>query len=643
MEDTEKLRETIICMRREIDSLRTENLHSQLLLSALDAVLCTSSEGDLFSGVFAAVKPVFECSLALVLLELHPGSDAVQCVATSRPELMHHSWPVGPFLHKVLAGRTVSGVADPLLDAWPQGPSGTLSAQQPALYLPLLIQGRRSLMVLVREPHQSGFDRSHVALARKFSLLGTHVMAAQRATLKEAESRRLRELQGKLQTSRDALRFRANHDQLTGLPNRAHVQELVTALIARKPPGGKLALAFINLDDFKRVNDLHGHAAGDALLREVTARVQSQIRQADVFGRINGDEFVIALDPVGQSSDVAQVIERIRARLQQPLTLHGTQIQPSASIGVAMFPAHGGDYETLRRNADLAMNRAKAAGKGGLDFFTPDLGREAQERLSLEQRLRDAVSAGEFCCALQRKVDIRSGATTGFEALARWVDAEGVMRMPGQFLPLASRLQLLDDIALQVVDDLTRNLPQLDAMFGTAIKYSINVSPAQAIDTDFMRRLTQRLPSGQAQRFIVELTEESLADTGLLEAHVLPMLRQAGVHVSIDDFGTGYSSLSKLASLTVDELKIDRSLVQTIQQLPRNQLILRAIESLGTALGLSIVAEGIETEQERDFLLANTAITMGQGFLFHKPQLIATLVGETPSMPSPAPDRLESA
>lgn len=289
------------------------------------------------------------------------------------------------------------------------------------------------------------------------------------------------------------------------------------------------------------------------------------------------------------------------------------------------------------------MNRAKAAGKGGLDFFTPDLGREAQERLSLEQRLRDAVSAGEFCCALQRKVDIRSGAITGFEALARWVDAEGVMRMPGQFLPLASRLQLLDDIALQVVDDLTRNLPQLDAMFGTAIKYSINVSPAQAIDTDFMRRLTQRLPSGQAQRFIVELTEESLADTGLLEAHVLPMLRQAGVHVSIDDFGTGYSSLSKLASLTVDELKIDRSLVQTIQQLPRNQLILRAIESLGTALGLSIVAEGIETEQERDFLLANTAITMGQGFLFHKPQLIATLVGETPSMPSPAPDRLEWA
>ena len=643
MQDTEKLRETIVSMRREIDSLRTENSHAQLLLSALDAMWCTGSAGDLFAGVFAAVVPVFECSCALVLLEQDAGCEALQCVAASPGQLVGRDWPMGPLLHKVLAGRTISSTADALLDAWPQGPRYTLSPQQPALYLPLLIQGRRGLMVLVREARQSGFGRGHVALARKFSLLGSHALAAQRATLKEAESRRLKELQDKLQTSREALRFGANHDQLTGLPNRAHVQELVTALIARKQPGAKLALAFINLDDFKHINDLHGHAAGDALLREVTARVQSQIRQADVFGRINGDEFVIALDPVGQSSDVEQVIGRIRSRLQQPLALHGTQVLPSASIGVALFPAHGTDYETLRRHADLAMNRAKITGKGGLAFFTPDLGRAAQERLSLEQRLRGAIAAGEFYCALQRKVDIRSGAIMGFEALARWVDAQGVMRMPGEFLPLASKLQLMDDIALQVVADLVRHLPRLDAMFGTELRYSVNVSPAQAIDVPFMTRLTQSLPAGQAQRFIFELTEESLADTGALETLVLPMLRQAGVRISIDDFGTGYSSLAKLAALTVDELKIDRSLVRAIQQLPRNQVILRAIESLGGALGLAIVAEGIETEQERDFLLVNTAITVGQGFLFHKPQLINALVGDMPAALQPTAESAASA
>ncbi|MBS0507216.1 MAG: EAL domain-containing protein [Proteobacteria bacterium] len=642
MENTEQLRETIAGMRREIDSLRTENQHAQLLLSALDAVLCTSSDGDLFAGVFQAVVPVFECTSAMVLLEQDKAGAALHCVAASCAELMHHVWPIGPLLHKVLAGRTISSAAHALLDGWPQGLPCALEAAQPALYLPLLIQGRRGLMVLVRDSGANGFDRGHVALARKFSVLGSHVLATQRASLKEAENHRLKELQDKLHTSREALHFRANHDPLTGLPNRAHVQELVTTLIARKPPGAKLALAFINLDDFKRVNDLHGHAAGDALLREVTARVQSQIRQADVFGRINGDEFVIALDPVGQSSDVAQVIQRIRTRLQQPLALHGTQILPSASIGVALYPTHGADYETLRRHADLAMNRAKALGKGSVAFFTPQLGQEARERLTLEQRLRDAVAAGEFCCALQRKVDIRSGAITGFEALARWVDAQGNMRLPGQFLPLASELQLLDDIALQLVADLVRHLPRLDAMFGSDVRYSVNVSPAQAVDAAFMARLTQGLPAGQAQRFIFEITEESLADTGPLEALVLPMLRRAGVRISIDDFGTGYSSLAKLAALTVDELKIDRSLIQTIHQRPRNQLVLRAIESLGTALGLAIVAEGIETEQEREFLLNNTAITVGQGFLFHKPQLIATLVDDGLAALGQSPSRLQA-
>ncbi len=625
MQDTEALREAIVSMRREIDHLRMENLHAHLLLATQDAALGVH-DSDAFGPVFAALMPAFDCSSILVLLEQGAEHSMLRCMASNCPELTGLTWQAGPLLQKVLAGRTISTVADAQANHWPAQPHGKLSPTQPALYLPLTVQGCRGMMMLTRRSDEPGFDRGHVELARKLSRRSSHLFAARQTKLSEADSRRLRELNDKLQSSHEALHFRATHDQLTGLPNRTHVQELVTAMIARQQSGQTLALAFINLDEFKLTNELHGNIAGDALLRAVASRVQSQIRQADIFGRIGADEFVVALDAAGQRPDVTVVMDRIRAQLRQPLSIQDTQILPSASIGVAIYPSHGTDYETLRRHADLAMQHAKATVKGSVVLFTKDLGRQAHERLTLEQHLREAVAAGEFCCALQRKVDIRTGAITGFEALARWVEAQGSVRMPGEFLPLACKLHLLDDIALQVVDDLARHLPQLDARFGNTVRYSLNISPDQAVDSGFMTRLVQHLPAGQAQRFIFEITEESLADTGVLEAHLLPMLREAGVRISIDDFGAGYSSLSTLAALTVDELKIDRSLIQCINERPRNQVILRAIESLGTALGLAIVAEGIETEQERNFLLQSTAITIGQGYLFHKPQLLRDLV-----------------
>ncbi|ACI94608.1 ggdef domain [Afipia carboxidovorans OM5] len=627
MEGSEELRETLVEMRREVDILRTETTHANLLLSALDAVLCVDGDNDPFAGVFSALMPVFDYSCAIVLVERRHGDDSLECVASSQPAAVGSIWKITRLFGKALSGRIVTTVSDGGPDECPGDFGINLSGVQPALYLPLGIRNRRGLMMLLRSEDQPGFDRAHVAVARKFSLLASHALAASRANQTEAESNRLQHLTEQLKISQEALRFRANFDALTGLPNRTHIQELVDDLIRTADDDRKVAFAFLDLDDFKQVNDHHGHAIGDELLRQIAKRVKSEIRSTDIFGRISGDEFVIILNPVDQRSDASALISRVRSRLKRPFRIEGVGIKTSASIGVALYPDHGRDYDTLRRHADMAMYRAKSSSKGGVAFFNRTLGRRATEKLSLERCIRGALSNREFRCALQQKVDFRTRTIVGFEALSRWVDQSGAVHAPGEFLPLASELGVLDGITHLIVDDLIQHLPELDAKFGLATKYSINISAAQSMKMPFMLKLAQRIyDTGQAGRVILELTEESFAAIGPFQTHVLPMLREAGVSISIDDFGTGYSSLAKLADLTVDELKIDRSLVSSIHQRPRNQSILRAIESLGSALSVSVVAEGIETLEEQDYLINQTRLRLGQGYLFHKPEFIADLI-----------------
>ena len=627
MEGSEELRETLVEMRREVDILRTETTHANLLLSALDAVLCVDGDNDPFAGVFSALMPVFDYSCAIVLVERRHGDDSLECVASSQPAAVGSIWKITRLFGKALSGRIVTTVSDGGPDECPGDFGINLSGVQPALYLPLGIRNRRGLMMLLRSEDQPGFDRAHVAVARKFSLLASHALAASRANQTEAESNRLQHLTEQLKISQEALRFRANFDALTGLPNRTHIQELVDDLIRAADDDRKVAFAFLDLDDFKQVNDHHGHAIGDELLRQIAKRVKSEIRSTDIFGRISGDEFVIILNPVDQRSDASALISRVRSRLKRPFRIEGVGIKTSASIGVALYPDHGRDYDTLRRHADMAMYRAKSSSKGGVAFFNRTLGRRATEKLSLERCIRGALSNREFRCALQQKVDFRTRTIVGFEALSRWVDQSGAVHAPGEFLPLASELGVLDGITHLIVDDLIQHLPELDAKFGLATKYSINISAAQSMKMPFMLKLAQRIyDTGQAGRVILELTEESFAAIGPFQTHVLPMLREAGVSISIDDFGTGYSSLAKLADLTVDELKIDRSLVSSIHQRPRNQSILRAIESLGSALSVSVVAEGIETLEEQDYLINQTRLRLGQGYLFHKPEFIADLI-----------------
>ncbi len=625
MEGSEELRETLVAMRREIGILRVEATHANLLLEALDAMLDVDAQDDPFVGVFTALLPVFDCSGAIVLIEDPTDQRRLECIASNEPAVLGSSWERNRKLEKVLSGRIVTTISTVGAEGWPETSGG--DGSRPTLYLPLGVRNRRGLMMLLRNPGCPGFDRSHVTLAGKFSVLASHAFAVTHASQTEAESHRLEQMTRQLKTSQEALTYRANHDQLTGLPNRLHVQELVDLLIANKKSGQKVALAFLDIDDFKRVNDFHGHAAGDALLKSVANRLRAEIRQTDIIGRISGDEFVIVFDPFERTEELAAVLNRVSNELHEPYRIEGRDITSSGSIGVALWPEHGHDYDTLRRHADTAMYRTKAMRKGGVTFFRPSMGREISERLSLEQQLRVALAEREFKCALQQKVDLRTRQIVGFEALVRWVDGNGIIHPPAKFLKLASELEMLDSITGLVLDNLCSALPWLDNQFGTAVRYSINISPSQATKTSFMQKLVRRIvDTGRPQNFLLELTEETFLATDVFQSQGLPLIREAGVGLSIDDFGTGYSSLAILADITADELKVDRSLISSLPQRPRNQGILRAIESLAANLGMTVVAEGIETVEEKNYLLDSTGLAIGQGYLFHKPELISQMI-----------------
>jgi diguanylate cyclase (GGDEF)-like protein/PAS domain S-box-containing protein len=413
---------------------------------------------------------------------------------------------------------------------------------------------------------------------------------------------------------------RAYSDDLTGLANRAMIQEHVEKVLHSRRNGDRFALAFIDLDNFKHINDYYSHAVGDALLVKVAQRIADLVRETDMLARISGDEFVLLVNPVEDPDHIYGVIDSLLEKLKQPFHIEGFEVFTSASIGVSIYPEHGASYEELRRNADSAMYRAKSGAKGAAAFFDLKMGQSVTARMELEQRLRLAIRDCQFCCAFQPKVDIRSQEVVGFETLVRWVDSDGEIQTPNDFIGLATELGLIDPITHFVLGEAIRSMDKLDDAFGPGKSIAINVAAKQAGDPKFMRSFVETLQaSRRPDRFIVEVTEDAFIAKNQFQSQVLPMLRDVGVRVSIDDFGTGYSSLSVLADITADEIKIDRSFITDIHQRPRSQSILKAIESVSYALGMSVVAEGVETFEELAYLQGATRIRFAQGYHFAKP------------------------
>jgi len=428
----------------------------------------------------------------------------------------------------------------------------------------------------------------------------------------------------------DELFRRAYYDELTDLPMRRVIEKHAGDIIAQDhaPDNGTghFALAFLDIDNFKHINDYYGHGVGDALLVEFAKRLALDLRKSDMLSRISGDEFLLLLNPIQSQQEVAEYLDLLVQRLRAPFFIDNTEVFASASIGVSLYPEHGRSYDALHQNADIAMYRVKNETKGAAVFFDASMESEALARMATEQALRLAILDKRFCCAFQPKVDIRTLEIKGIEALVRLRNDDGVIQAPGTFVNLAVELGLIDELTHLVLAEIMKSIDLIDETFGAGASISINVAAKQAGNPEFMRSFANAIEAtGCPTRFMVEVTEDAFVAKTHFQDDILPMFRALGVGISIDDFGVGYSSLSALADITADEIKIDRSFITDIHKRPRSQGILRAIESLSDALGMTVIAEGVETFEELAYLQAATKIRYAQGYYFSKPVFLEEL------------------
>ncbi len=410
----------------------------------------------------------------------------------------------------------------------------------------------------------------------------------------------------------------AQHDALTALPNRALTRELGERVLASaRRDGLRSAVLFVDLDRFKPINDTYGHDAGDAVLREVAARLSHCIRAEDVVGRIGGDEFMIVLADVDGARGAAHVAAQCIALLRQPC-LHGElSLQISSSIGISLFPADGNDIDTLIKNADTAMYHAKEMGRDNYQFFTGELNRRAASALSLESRMRSGLQKHQFRLYYQPVVEIDSGAVICAEALLRWPDS-GVA--PDQFIPVAECTGLINQLGEWALNEACRQQGAWQARGVGDIPVSVNISTAQFRQPGFRCMVERAMKeSGIAPyRLRLEIGENVLLQNFSSVVNTLRALRQLGLHVVLDDFGKGYSSLSYLKQLPVDAIKIDKDFVHNLNNDRGNMAIAAAIIHIGKELGLQVIAEGIETDAIMQSLHARHCEAM-QGFYVCEP------------------------
>ncbi|TFW26513.1 EAL domain-containing protein [Massilia arenosa] len=414
----------------------------------------------------------------------------------------------------------------------------------------------------------------------------------------------------------------AHHDELTGLPNRSLIRDrLDQSILHARRKQRAVAVAFIDLDGFKLVNDGLGHNAGDELLKIVGERMGRCIRRDDTLGRFGGDEFVIILtdlphDPLA----ITPVLENVRQAVAEPVLLEGQEVQVSASMGVVMYPRDGDDPTTLMMNADAAMYRAKDLGSNNFQFYTREMNATVEEKLVLLEGLRSAVEQQQFSLLYQPKVDLRTGRIFGVEALIRWHHPEHGLVPPVRFISLAEESGLILPIGEWVLQTAcAQNKAWRDAGL-PPITISANVSPRQFEDKRLVERVAQALRDSGLPAGALELeVTESLIMRDLQQAiERMSDLEAMGVLLSIDDFGTGYSSLSALKSFPISTLKIDKTFVRDLANSPDDQAIAMAVISLGHKLNLRVIAEGVETEQQFRFLRENDCDEM-QGYLFSRP------------------------
>lgn len=412
----------------------------------------------------------------------------------------------------------------------------------------------------------------------------------------------------------------AYYDVLTGLANRSYFRDQLRKAIAMASRGYyHFALLYFDLDEFKRINDTLGHDAGDELLKEVARRLISRLREEDTIARLGGDEFAVILSGISDRKAAATIAENLQQAFAQPVRLAGHDVAISASIGITIAPQDADEEEMLLKHADLAMYEAKARGKNTYHFFSQELNDAANDRLQIENQLREAIREQQFLLYYQPKIDIRTNEVKGYETLLRWLRPDNTMVPPLKFIPVAESTGLIVQIGEWILWEACRFLARQHAR-GLLVTVSVNLSARQFTDQDLpglVERILKRT-GALPEYLILEITESMLMGDTDAAITQLNELKRLGLALSIDDFGTGYSSLSYLKRFPVDELKIDRSFVKDIPDDKNDMDITAAIIAMAQKMDLRVVAEGVETAEQVEFLLNNTCYLV-QGYYFSMP------------------------
>jgi diguanylate cyclase (GGDEF)-like protein/PAS domain S-box-containing protein len=424
----------------------------------------------------------------------------------------------------------------------------------------------------------------------------------------------------------DRLAYLAYHDPLTNLPNRlAFESQLAQSLRACERESRQLALMLIDLDNFKNINDTLGHQIGDQLLQDVALRLRECVRASDLVARIGGDEFVVVLPDIESPLTAARVAAKIQSNLADSYQIADHVLYATPSIGISLYPLDGGDPGTLLRNADTAMYHAKSAGRNNHQFYTARMNEAAGERLAMENELRRAIAgispaSSEFSLHFQPQIETVSGRVLGIEALLRWNSPKFGLVSPTRFICIAEETGLILPLGDWVIWETCRQIRVMKQMGITGIRVAINISAQQLRHENLLLLVRGALACYdlESEDIELEITESTAMENPETTLSILDQLAAMGIKLAIDDFGTGYSSLAYLKHLPIDRLKLDRSFVKDIETDANDAAICTATIALGHSLGLELIAEGVETEAQRDFL-AGLGCDILQGYLYSKP------------------------
>ncbi len=610
---------------RDLESLLQNNVRTQqadrlmLIANALAVLLLlialrTMSVGDLFNSVLIAVA----FAVVMFARQLNRGGQVDASVSLVLVSLtlvvsisMLHSQ--GLYSGAVLAFPALLVVA------------GTVASRRLFLTLLGLMLSAVAVISCVALTGFKVYQPAPIGLGRLVVVSCILIVSALAISLLMRDLRSARQLLNqemrRLHTSEAKLTHLAHHDPLTDLPNREAIAALVQGAIERaRGQGGQLALLFVDIDNFKTINDSLGYAAGDELLQEVAGRLKQAVRGADTVSRQSGDEFIMTLPDLDSQDTAITVARRMQEIVSQPILLRDMQLVTSLSIGSALFPRDGDDFAALLRKAELAMQRAKSTGRNSYCLFDEQMNVDTHERLGIEQDLRQALVRSEFVLHFQPIIDLPTNQLVGAEALLRWQHPDRGLLGPDLFIGVAEQSGLITEIGEWVLNEACREAARWQTHGAAGLTVSVNLSTVQLHRGNLEAIIAQALKKAALGPSLLELelTESMLLEKSESFIQRLRSLKQLGVKLAIDDFGTGYSNLSYLQRFQVDKLKIDKSFVTNLSSNEQNRAIVTAIIQMAHSLKLKTTAEGIE-HQVVQTILKSLGCNLGQGYLFAKP------------------------